>query len=331
MRWIAMLALTLASPVMGQERRWVPHDLTRVGGITAEGDALLQPLKAVADDSAIYVFDNGDHRLKAFDLDGTLRWSVGRRGQGPGEFTGVTATCLSPIGDIWLYDTGNLRITVVSPSGQIKREFRSSRLLLPGGAVPLPDGTYLAQTNSAGPFLARFDSVGAILEALPVPPDLKGRNVLEAHAVGDRSGGYAIFSSLHSDRFYLVNEVSRRVKSYRGVERMDFPKWFTSSITTATGKKVEGIRPAAGNPTGAVAAVVLDQTAQVLVGSVAATPFRTVDLFEVETGAYKGSYLLPVPCTTLTLASRRLVCLQLDPAPQVHVWTLAPGKVRSGN
>jgi hypothetical protein len=324
-RCLVALALTLSSSLIAQERRWVPQGLTRVGGIAAEGDALLQPLKAVADDSAIYVFDNGDHQLKAFDLHGRPRWKVGRRGQGPGEFTGVTATSLSSSGDIWLYDTGNLRITVIAPDGHIRWEVRSSRLLLPGGAVPLPNGSYLAQTNSAGPFLARFDSTGAMLAALPVPPDLAGRNVLEAHVVGDRSGGYVVFSALHSDRFYLIDEGTLRVRSYRGVERMAFPKWYSSTITTARGERVEGIRPAPGNPTGAVAALVLGQTVQVLMGSVADSPFRTVDMFAVASGAYLGSYRLPVSCTTLTLATRSLVCLQLDPAPQVHVWALAPG------
>ncbi|MBK7351345.1 MAG: hypothetical protein IPI92_15925 [Gemmatimonadetes bacterium] len=89
-------------------------------------------------------------------------------------------------------------------------------------------------------------------------------------------------------------------------------------------REVEGIRPAPGNPTGAVAALVLGQTVQVLMGSVADSPFRTVDMFAVVSGAYLGSYRLPVSRTTLTWRHAPLVPAT-GPGAQVHVWALAPG------
>lgn len=52
------------------------------------GPAFLGGIRGVAVDSAgtVYVLDNENHRLVAFNPDGTVRWSSGRQGQGPGEF-----------------------------------------------------------------------------------------------------------------------------------------------------------------------------------------------------------------------------------------------------
>ena len=52
------------------------------------GPGFLGRIRDVAVDSAgtVYVLDDGNHRLVAFNPDGTVRWSEGRRGQGPGEF-----------------------------------------------------------------------------------------------------------------------------------------------------------------------------------------------------------------------------------------------------
>lgn len=41
---------------------------------------------AVDTDGTVYILDMGNHRLVAFNPDGTIRWSAGRQGEGPGEF-----------------------------------------------------------------------------------------------------------------------------------------------------------------------------------------------------------------------------------------------------
>ena len=52
------------------------------------GPAFLGSVRGVAVDPAgtVYVLDDENHRLVAFRPDGTVRWSVGRQEQGPGEF-----------------------------------------------------------------------------------------------------------------------------------------------------------------------------------------------------------------------------------------------------
>src|SRR5690606_20152365 len=38
------------------------------------------------DEGRVYVADQGEHMLKVFNADGSLAWTAGREGQGPGEF-----------------------------------------------------------------------------------------------------------------------------------------------------------------------------------------------------------------------------------------------------
>jgi hypothetical protein len=235
----------------------------------------------------------------------------------------VISTCISPQGDIWLYDHQNARITIVTPAGVIRREFRPQKLFI-SGAVPISGGGFLAQMTSGSPFLTVFDSVGALVRSLPVPEDLLGRNAFEAHVVGDRSGGLPVFSALNTDRFYVVGDSGDRVRAYRGVDAMDFPKWNRVTVTVGPGKRVEGIRPAPGNLSGSVAVILRGSLAFVLVGSIAKDRFRTVDVYEMPAGRYKESFLLPAPCVSLSERRGRLLCLQVDPVPQVRIWREFP-------
>src|SRR5690606_31253208 len=40
----------------------------------------------IGSDGTLYVLDSGNHRIAAFDESGSLLWSAGSQGQGPGEF-----------------------------------------------------------------------------------------------------------------------------------------------------------------------------------------------------------------------------------------------------
>lgn len=58
------------------------------GAAEAPEEAVLASVRALAvdDDGTVYVLDAQNHRLVAFNLDGSVRWTAGREGQGPGEF-----------------------------------------------------------------------------------------------------------------------------------------------------------------------------------------------------------------------------------------------------
>ncbi|HSG47111.1 MAG TPA: hypothetical protein VLA43_04755 [Longimicrobiales bacterium] len=75
------------------------------------------------DDGTVVVADAGNARISAFGLDGTLRWSQGREGEGPGEY-GQLGSLHRLTGDsVMVYDFRTRRVTVLSPGGALARSY----------------------------------------------------------------------------------------------------------------------------------------------------------------------------------------------------------------
>jgi len=86
-----------------------PFDLVRevVFGDPARGSdgVLTQPRGYLEVPGGLAVFDEGDFTLKVYEADGTLRFRLGRQGQGPGEFESVWMNHgLAPDGRIVITD-----------------------------------------------------------------------------------------------------------------------------------------------------------------------------------------------------------------------------------
>lgn len=63
----------------------------------------------------IFVSDAKEANVRAFSNTGTLLFTMGRKGAGPGEFYSPQNIVLSPDGLLWVEDGGNRRFTVLSP------------------------------------------------------------------------------------------------------------------------------------------------------------------------------------------------------------------------
>ena len=70
---------------------------------------------AVDDDHMVYVFDEQAQHVRVFDSGGTYVETLGRRGEGPGEFSRAEAIALLPDGRLVVRDPGNQRIEVFGP------------------------------------------------------------------------------------------------------------------------------------------------------------------------------------------------------------------------
>ncbi len=95
-------------------RRVVMLDRTGKGIGVIGRDQLLRPTGVAWDAGAalLYVADTQAHQIKAFDMTGRLVRSIGRRGEGPGEFNFPTYLALSRDGLV-VADTMNARIQVI--------------------------------------------------------------------------------------------------------------------------------------------------------------------------------------------------------------------------
>jgi len=136
-----MLALATASKVRSEEPTIVYNDgaVVRaandskkfdfkedisIGAQDGEDFELFHRVYDIAVDSAghIYVLDNGLARVQVYDKAGRHLQTVGRRGEGPGEFYFPTAIALDDVGRLYVADQS--RITVFDKKGEYVDDMR---------------------------------------------------------------------------------------------------------------------------------------------------------------------------------------------------------------
>lgn len=78
---------------------------------------------AVRDDGRIYVADARAAHVKVLAPDGTLQDSIGRQGQGPGEFRHLRQLALARGDSLYVLDDRAVRVSVFAPDGDVARTF----------------------------------------------------------------------------------------------------------------------------------------------------------------------------------------------------------------
>lgn len=73
----------------------------------------------LARDGSIYVLDRQVPAVRHYDAQGKFLRTIGRSGQGPGEFRSASGLALTKDGRLLLWDTGNWRINVYSANGDV--------------------------------------------------------------------------------------------------------------------------------------------------------------------------------------------------------------------
>jgi len=135
----------------------VPADAVHVLG-TSESLALVLDMVRL-DDGTIWLLNQTEPYFFAFDAQGEIRRSWGRRGGGPAEFRSPAALVVGPAGDVWVHDRAPHALIRVSGE-----ESEPKRIVLPRDSLPpnrvvvlenlgIPEGrTWLSATADA--FLA---------------------------------------------------------------------------------------------------------------------------------------------------------------------------------
>ena len=95
-----------------------------------EDDYLYNPSDIEVDHnrSLIYIADSGNDRILVFDFDGKLQKIIGRKGQGPGEFSNPTGLDVHENGTLAVADTNNNRIQIFDSSWEFVRSINTKEV-----------------------------------------------------------------------------------------------------------------------------------------------------------------------------------------------------------
>jgi hypothetical protein len=107
----------------------------------------------IAGDGSIVVSDGIVEELRVYDADGTYVRTIGRRGEGPGEFA-IAPSVAGVAGDtVFAFDDRSDRLTVLTMSGDLIETIglRSEAVGRPVALIRQDDGTYLSQSRWTNP------------------------------------------------------------------------------------------------------------------------------------------------------------------------------------
>lgn len=118
-------------------RRWLAEPILSVTIADREGDLFGDPWRLISDPGGGFLIAEAA-TIHAFHVDGTKRWSVGRSGQGPGEFRVIEDVKVAPDGRVLALDREQPRVTVFDgATGEfvatvlLRREVARTRRIIP--------------------------------------------------------------------------------------------------------------------------------------------------------------------------------------------------------
>jgi 6-bladed beta-propeller len=94
-----------------------------IGGTSGDGEAPFGKISLIAvdGDGNIYIGDSKDKNINVVDKDGRSLRTLGRAGQGPGEFTGISGLEITPQNELMIYDRYASKLIFFSLAGRYLR------------------------------------------------------------------------------------------------------------------------------------------------------------------------------------------------------------------
>ncbi len=168
----------------------------------------------------IYILDSGNHRIQKFSPDGRYLATLGRKGQGPGEFVYPESIAIDESGNILVSDPNNQRIQVLTPEGKEARTIRmideqpgivrlagSGRMVMAAGSRMMMFSGDEEEPKALPKLIKIFDAQGVIQKELGEPRDYN--NLLL-----NRTGNGVQFALDGKDNVYLAFSYQNRVEKF---------------------------------------------------------------------------------------------------------------------
>lgn len=236
----------------------------------------------------VVVFDLRNQAAYRFGANGDLLWSWGSRGEGPGELSNVRAMDVAPNGTVVLVDSGNRRIVRLSAEGQLLKE-----VPVPQGvsvqSVAALQGDVMVVTGPEGlePTLALWDDDGTA-DGVRLPASLSEAHVMHVQGHLVRWGETGWVFGFYVGNGWMTFRRSEQLGLFPYAEHVDVPD--VHQVVQGNSLRARPMtRPI---ETGTSLSVVGD-TLFVLFGGKSQLSGRILDKFDVRSGAYLETDLLP--------------------------------------
>lgn len=329
--WATLAGAQVATPAgaQAQERRWLPEPVLVASFVDEDGTMFGDPERIVPlPDGGFALADRGENVVRAFLADGSAAWTFGRSGSGPGEFRFIQDIDVSAEGELLVLDRRLARATILDArTGQLVVSFQ----IYSGGQYGILPSSgpgrvlVIPESKKDRTLRVSVSEDGVALRSAGMPVACNHSLACEAITTVTGSMGAAMVFRWSSKVIFLDPDGSVR-SIVDGIEGLPIPQVNTESITI----------PALGNAPGRVTRV--DRSAGEATANITADDARlfvvfpgsgeetrrTVNVYSVATGAYRGSFLFPESLEGLAILSDgRLATLDRDYFPTVHLWELS--------
>ena len=189
--WVAVLAVAAAasSPAAAQDRPLAADfpEVYRVGGFDAPDWALFSRPGPLGFDRSgnLYVLDASAPQVVVIGADGQLAMTIGRAGEGPGEFDFVSDLVVWRDGRFAVFDSGRNGIHLFGADGEFERMVRWSAQQVSPLTLFAPVGRTMRPDPNGGSIYAQgaLDAIGDIIGAFDA---LLGVEAKEKQGVDER-------------------------------------------------------------------------------------------------------------------------------------------------
>lgn len=191
-----------------------------IGDVDTEDENLAfnSPSDIAMDPSGnIYILDSGNQRIQKFSPEGKYLATLGRKGQGPGEFTSPSSLDIDAKGYLYVLDSDQGRLQNLTSEGKdfkiihtIKRDLQKVRVLRSGLFVASSSfrrGAFFEKRKSLPKLLKLIDSQMKVLKEFGDMFDYK-------EDVTNEVGNSALFDVDKNDNIYLSFYNQNRIEKY---------------------------------------------------------------------------------------------------------------------
>ncbi|WP_457652136.1 6-bladed beta-propeller [Rhodocaloribacter sp.] len=291
--------------VVQQEHEERLFDIKPVNpGVLHQHKILLDPAYMKIYDDHLYVFDVGDYKIKRFTLTGDfLSEIIEGRGEGPGEV--FTPTDFFVKGTrIWILDPNPRRISIFETNGTYLSSFSIPDLAI--RMAPVGETIVLLTLMNPDLFL-QIDSTGKEIRRFgnPLEEQVNNRLALDGNLVpvGD---DHFIYVPFYAGYFFYHDANGSLVKSVEMVDGFPFPP--EAGQITNSGRVMRAPEGKIKN----LSINIHDNLLYIFTKSFNSKRNYFIDRYDVETGAYVGSGIVPLSFARKGVVYREKLYCVLD-------------------